>query len=206
MQFTQEYVQAILDYNPYTGICLWKSRPRTDFKISHKRAEWNRKHVGLEAGNIDPSSSRLKVSLFGKAYALDELIWIYVYGEQPTTIHHINGWNVDNSLKNLILDRTLSKRPTKYEGGDLLLIRSDAEADLPTIATHFKHEPPLTFLPLTQRHRTLDRYLILAGQHCMGLHADAATARTHMLETCEYLQCGWENTLEPSSISHKYEV
>lgn len=206
MLFTQDYVQAILDYNPYTGVCLWKSRPRTDFKLAHKRSAWNNSHVGEEVGTVDPSTTRLRVSLFSKTHFLDQLVWIYVYGEQPTAIYHVNGWNVDNSLNNLSLEK--SQAPTRYSGGELILMSNPADTELnPTrMATHGLYSDDTDIpLHLFENHKThLERYLILSDNHCLGVHSDTRTARTHLLELCEYLQCSWQDLTAPSPISHKY--
>jgi hypothetical protein len=43
----------------------------------------------------------LIVGLNGKIYLLHRLAWLYVYGEFPNVIDHINGNTLDNRIENL---------------------------------------------------------------------------------------------------------
>ena len=87
---TQDYVQELLDYNPYTGNLIWK-------KILSPRRQ-----VGDIAGCDKHRTGYSQVQINGKQYAIHRIVWLWVYGDWPKQqIDHINGIRSDNRLVNL---------------------------------------------------------------------------------------------------------
>lgn len=117
-KLSQEYLLSIIDYNPETGICFWKPRPRTDFRYAREHTIWNKKHAATQITSTNPSNGKVVIHLFGRAYNLDQQLWKMMTGEHINTIYHKNGCNVDNSSHNLTLTPT---KGTKYNGGELSL-------------------------------------------------------------------------------------
>jgi len=88
-------LRELLDYNPDTGIFIWKVNP-----CKNKKA-------GIEAGSIATGYRTIKV--LKKRYQAHRLAWLYVYGEMPLKlIDHINGNPLDNRIVNL-------REATNYE-------------------------------------------------------------------------------------------
>lgn len=79
----------ILDYDPETGIFLWK--------VSRRGTSG----VGSVAGRIDNSSYR-RIKIGGNYYLAHRLAWKMSYGVDPTDeIDHKNGIRLDNRICNL---------------------------------------------------------------------------------------------------------
>ena len=85
-----DYLNSIIDYNPNTGICFWKQRPRTDFRYAREHKAWNNKHADTQITTTNPSSGKLVASMFGKGWTLDNLLWTMTTGEQVSRVNHKN--------------------------------------------------------------------------------------------------------------------
>lgn len=164
--FDVSYLNEVFDYNPNTGVVIWKCRPRTDFTQATRYRTWKNRYEGTEAGTLDPATSKLRVSLSDTSLYLDRLIWKLSTGKDET-IYHINGWNIDNRLANLTPEKSRCQPATRYSGGDIYL-------------TFDRYE----------------RYVIQDKHgHAFSIHATPKAARTRLFELAETLQCGWENLL-----------
>ena len=87
---TQAELQAILDYDPDTGVFTWK-RPLS-----------NRVRAGDVAGSVDNVTGYLRIRINGKGYQAHRLAWFYVYGEWPKgQIDHKDGNKRDNRISRL---------------------------------------------------------------------------------------------------------
>jgi hypothetical protein len=84
---TQERLKEVLYYNPETG----------NFTNNVRRAN---RHAGERAGCVN-ALGYIKVSVDGKQYLGHRLAWLYVYGEMPKQIDHINCERSDNRIANL---------------------------------------------------------------------------------------------------------
>jgi hypothetical protein len=85
---TQDRLKELLHYDLDTGIFTWK-KPRP--KIN----------VGDVAGFLNKKSKYYYIGLDLKNYKLHRLAWLYVYGELPKTIDHIDGNPSNNLISNL---------------------------------------------------------------------------------------------------------
>jgi hypothetical protein len=91
---TQEYVKSILDYNPETGVFLWKHR-------SDVTAFWNTRYSNTIAGWINGDGYR-EIKINTVSYLCHRLAWFYTYGKWPINdLDHRNRIRHDNRLKNL---------------------------------------------------------------------------------------------------------
>ena len=79
-------LKEFLDYNLNTGIFTWKVDRQKHTK-------------GKVAGTNDRGYARIKIN--GQSYAAHRLAWLYVYGEWPNCIDHINRDRGDNRICNL---------------------------------------------------------------------------------------------------------
>ncbi len=174
-----DYLNSIINYNPMTGICFWKQRPRTDFRYAREHKAWNNKHADTQITTTNPSSGKLVASMFGKGWTLDNLLWTMTTGEQVSRVNHKNLCNADNRLENLTLGPT--GKATKYEGGDICLTYNVQEIYLVASGPSQELMPPADAKP---------------SVHVFNFFLDRKDARVYLMELCEKLQCGWNNLIE----------
>ena len=87
---TQTELMHMLDYNPATGVFLWKNPSK--YQVSQK---------GKVAGRIDSGGYR-QIAINKKRYAAHRLAWLYVYGKWPEALlDHKNLVKDDNRIENL---------------------------------------------------------------------------------------------------------
>ena len=84
-----ETVRKLLDYDPDTGRLTWKVRASI------------RVMVGGEAGTVEGCNGYRKVGIKGKQYYAHRLVWLWMTGEWPEVIDHINHDKLDNRWCNL---------------------------------------------------------------------------------------------------------
>lgn len=85
---TQELLHSILDYNPHTGIFTWKDTRHNKVKIG-------------DVASASHPSGYMYVRLNGKNYSQHRMAWLYMYGELPEYLDHINHTRDDNRISNL---------------------------------------------------------------------------------------------------------
>jgi hypothetical protein len=85
---TQQYLHETFNYNPDTGLFFRKRKISNITKIDKP----------LLAG---AKSGRISIHINGKIYRAHKLAWLYVYGEWPQEIDHINNDGTDNRICNL---------------------------------------------------------------------------------------------------------
>ena len=89
-----EKVRSVLDYNPLTGIFIWKYNPDYPQK-------WNTRYAGTRAGRLSPNGHRA-ISIEKVRYQAHRLAWIYMTGKKPgEEIDHKNTLRDDNRWSNL---------------------------------------------------------------------------------------------------------
>jgi len=90
---THERLQAILNYDPATGIFTWRTSPHGRFP------------VGTRAGGLQFKGYR-SIKINARLYRCNRLAWLYMTGEWPThQIDHIDG-NKDNDAFNNLREAT----------------------------------------------------------------------------------------------------
>ena len=111
---TAEFLKTILDYNPETGLLVWKWRPQHMFATQKAFKIWNKRFAGKPA-NSKSSHGYYQVRLFNKQYLSHILVWVLSYGcKPPYSLDHINGIRSDNRLCNLrIADNCQNSRNRK---------------------------------------------------------------------------------------------
>lgn len=86
---TQERLKELLDYDPETGVFVWKVRIG------------NRDSIGHVAGGIGGKGYPC-IGIYGGQYRSHRLAFLWMTGELPTNeIDHINRERTDNRWKNL---------------------------------------------------------------------------------------------------------
>lgn len=84
----QEYLKEVLNYNPETGIFVWK------------QSLGRRIHIGDIAGSLNKGYVRIKINK--KHYKAHRLAWLYMTGSWPEfEVDHINHIRHDNRFENL---------------------------------------------------------------------------------------------------------
>lgn len=88
MYVSQERLITILNYDPITGIFLWKD-------------DRGNGSLGKSAGMVD-AWGYIQIRVDGKKYLAHRLVWLYMTGSWPRDqIDHINGDKIDNCFANL---------------------------------------------------------------------------------------------------------
>ena len=95
-QLSQMRLRSLLDYDAETGRFIWMERPE---KTRYDRA-WNAKHASKPAGGIDFRGYHV-IRVDRVLYGAHRLAWLYVTGEFPGEIDHINRDRADNRFSNL---------------------------------------------------------------------------------------------------------
>lgn len=111
-KITAQVLREVLTYFPESGDFFWRERDATWFSSEFRGgsegncARWNATWAGKKAGFIDNSDGYHKIAILGNRIASHRLAWLYMTGEWPINIDHINGDRADNRWINL---RNVSK-------------------------------------------------------------------------------------------------
>lgn len=85
---TQERLKSLLDYDPETGDFRWKLG-----------AGMGRSHYRVAGSYSGPGYWGIIIDW--KTYYAHRLAWLYVYGEWPSQLDHIDNDKLNNRIKNL---------------------------------------------------------------------------------------------------------
>lgn len=98
---SQTEIIAALDYDPQTGVFIWRARP-------NRSVQWNGRYAGTRAGKPDPRDGRLTICLLNqvtgkkKLWRAARLAWVYVYGVDPINeVDHADGNAANDAIWNL---------------------------------------------------------------------------------------------------------
>lgn len=90
IKLTHDKLLRMLDYNPDTGLFVWKqNRNRAAMK-------------GMIAGTTNKTTGYVYIRVDGETHAAHNLAWFYVKKEWPIEIDHDNRIRSDNRFANLI--------------------------------------------------------------------------------------------------------
>jgi len=94
-------LQQLLNYDPLTGVFMWKPRPREMFRTARDCRAWNTKNAGKPAGSL-ADQGHIDIRLEGLAFKAHRLVWLHVYGEPvPERIDHKDRNRTNNRIGNL---------------------------------------------------------------------------------------------------------
>lgn len=96
----RELLLSLIDYNPDTGLAYWKARTSDHIKKPSSLKSWNTRYAGKQIKTVD-GKGYYHFSYQGKFYRLHRMVWLYVFGEEPEIIDHVNGNRLDNRMSNL---------------------------------------------------------------------------------------------------------
>lgn len=125
---TQEYLKECFDYCPSTGALTWKERPASHFKQKRRHLAFITRCAGKNAGHINDQGYCF-VSICGKRHRAHRLIYMYMTGDMPVAIDHINHIRNDNRWENL-------RVVTTGENNRNLSPRKDSESGVPGVRFH----------------------------------------------------------------------
>lgn len=88
---TQELIKEYLSYSPETGVFTWIKKPNRSIPI------------GREAGYINQANTKRYriITVEGNMSGAHRMAWLYMTGELPEEVDHINGDGTDNRWENL---------------------------------------------------------------------------------------------------------
>jgi hypothetical protein len=93
VKLTLERLKELLDYDPATGVFVWKENRRRGFE-------------GARAGKVDKRGYRY-IRIDGEDHTAPRLAWLYVHGTWPTIVRFKDD-NKDNcAIDNLVLSFTM---------------------------------------------------------------------------------------------------
>jgi hypothetical protein len=105
---THKYLLSILDYNPKTGVFVWRERTPDMFEDGkhskdHTCNKWNTRYSDKKAGWLN-NKGYVCLVINNKKYLAHVLAYIYMVGKNPDKdIDHINRIRNDNRWINLRL-------------------------------------------------------------------------------------------------------
>ena len=104
---TQQRLREVVDYHPETGEFTWRPRVAGDTDDPAKVSAWNTRYAGKPAGCR--THGYIRLSIDDEKHYAHRMAWLYVTGEMPELLDHINRDGTDNRFENLrIADKRLN--------------------------------------------------------------------------------------------------
>ena|ERR1019366_2572715 len=100
-EISRTRLKEVLHYNDDTGVFTWLERT---VRIGYRDGSWNTRYAGNPAGRINGGYS--EISIDGIRYLAHRLAWLYIHGEMPLEIDHINRNRSSNEIGNLRICET----------------------------------------------------------------------------------------------------
>ena len=101
---TIEQLRDLFDYDPDTGVLLWRARDTRYAKDEHYAKRWNTRCAGKHA-EVDDFHGYYQTAVNGKIYRTHRICYALANGidlnDVPPEIDHANGAGIDNSKNNL---------------------------------------------------------------------------------------------------------
>lgn len=100
---TKSDILEFLDYNPKSGLFIWKPRTEHNFPHENFRNTWNSLNAGKNPGFLSKNGYTY-IDVCKRRFLAHRLAWFLVHGVFPKRdIDHINGNRTDNRITNLRL-------------------------------------------------------------------------------------------------------
>ena len=97
-----EYLRECFNYDPATGVLVWRVRPRKHFEQLSGWVRCNKFFAGKEAGSIDKRKGYRHVSVDGQDYKAHRVVWKWMTGVDPHfEVDHKDGDCANNRWLNL---------------------------------------------------------------------------------------------------------
>lgn len=97
----QQYLLALLDYDPATGALTWKARPREMFSSERIFRSWNAKHAGKPAFIMLGANGYYYGSIWGERFLAHRVIFKMMTSRDPVGVDHEDGIGTHNAWLNL---------------------------------------------------------------------------------------------------------
>lgn len=97
---TGTMIRELIFYDPETGKVYWKERDVKFCKNEADQKTFNKTYAGKEIISLD-GKGYYRISVLSNRYSLHRIIHLYMTGEWPEVIDHINGIKTDNRWCNL---------------------------------------------------------------------------------------------------------
>lgn len=101
MSISANTVRELLKYYPDSGKFIWKERRPQWFLSTRDCKGWNTKFAGKPAFIHVDANGYVVGRILGKRQKAHRIAWLYVFGEMPSMVDHINGDTEDNRIANL---------------------------------------------------------------------------------------------------------
>ena len=122
-----ELLRKLLDYDPSTGLLVWRHRPAEMFNRHSVFCCWNARHAGNPAFNCFSRGGYQTGTLLGVHYYAHRIAWAIHYGEDPNSeLDHINGDKTDNRIANL-------RKVTRRQNSRNRPLRADNKTGVPGV-------------------------------------------------------------------------
>jgi len=105
---TAARLRELVNYDPATGLFVWLARSHDDFSAPHYMRVWNTKNAGKIAGHIQ--AGRRIIRVFSTNYYASQLAFLFMTGEIPPIIDHIDREPSNDAFRNL---RAVSSRQNR---------------------------------------------------------------------------------------------
>jgi hypothetical protein len=143
-EITQAELKEVLDYNPETGVFIWK-----------KHLKQSNKYEGDLAGSL-LGGGYIAIQIRGFRYYAHRLAWLYMYGSFPSKeIDHINREKADNRIANL-------REVTRSENMRNVGVRKDNTSGIPNIGYRKEKQTYRVYVTESAKFKSLGHFKTIA--------------------------------------------